>query len=100
MPQANDLSRSPVPGTKYTLIAVIELSQSSWLVAGIVPGIERQPVKKIEANEVALLRLLQRWGTRRPGLAVRSCASPLPSRPAAMVFGWRAGCGRVALRPM
>jgi hypothetical protein len=27
------------------LIAVIEMSLSSWLVAGIVPGIERQPLK-------------------------------------------------------
>jgi hypothetical protein len=29
------------------LIAVIEMSLSSWLVAGIVPGIERQPLKKL-----------------------------------------------------
>ena len=33
-----------------TLVAVVEMSQSSWLVAGIVPGIERQPLKKIEAD--------------------------------------------------
>ena len=38
-----------------TLIAVIEMSQSSWLVAAIVPGIERHPLKKLEANEEALL---------------------------------------------
>ena len=44
-----------------TLIAVIELSQSSWLVAGIVPGLERHPLKKLEPDEDALLRLLQRW---------------------------------------
>jgi transposase len=44
-----------------TLIAVIEMSQSSWLVAGIVPGIERQPLKKLAPDEAALLRLLQRW---------------------------------------
>jgi transposase len=62
MPQANDLSRCLATleqGT--TLIAVIELSQASWLVAGMVPGVERQPVKKIEADEAALLRLLGRW---------------------------------------
>jgi transposase len=29
-----------------TLIAAVELSLSSWLVAGIVPGVERQPLKK------------------------------------------------------
>jgi transposase len=44
-----------------TVIAVIEMSQSSWLVAGIVPGIERHPLKKLEPDEEALLRLLQRW---------------------------------------
>jgi transposase len=30
-------------------------------VAGIVPGIERHPLKKLKADEGALLRLLQRW---------------------------------------
>jgi hypothetical protein len=44
-----------------TLIAVIEMSLSSWLVAGIVPGIERQPLKKLEADKHALLKLLHRW---------------------------------------
>lgn len=44
-----------------TLIAVIELSSSGWLVAGIVPGIERHPLKKLAADEHALLRLLHRW---------------------------------------
>jgi len=37
------------------------MSQSSWLVAGIVPGIERHPLKKLEPNEGELLRLLMRW---------------------------------------
>jgi transposase len=62
MLQPNDLSRSLVAlDQESTLIAVIEMSQSSWLVAGIVPGIERHPLKKLEADEAALLRLLQRW---------------------------------------
>jgi hypothetical protein len=39
----NDLSRSLIPlDMDTTLIAVVELSLSSWLVAGIVPGIERR----------------------------------------------------------
>jgi transposase len=61
-PQPNDLSRS-FTGLDQdgTLIAVIEMSQSSWLVAGVVPGIERQPLKKLASDEAALLRLLQRW---------------------------------------
>jgi transposase len=62
MPRPNDLSRSLVPFDQdATLVAVIELSQSSWLIAGTVPGVERQPLKKITPDEVALLRLLHRW---------------------------------------
>ena len=62
MPQRNDLSRSAASlDHDSTLIAVIEMSQSSWLVAAIVPGIERHPLKKLEANEEALLQLLRRW---------------------------------------
>src|SRR5262249_35365875 len=45
-----------------TLIAVIEMSLASWLVAGIVPGIERQPLKKLAVDESALLKQLHRWG--------------------------------------
>jgi hypothetical protein len=48
MPQPNDLSRSLVAlDQDSTIIAVVELSQSSWLVAGVLPGIERQPRKKL-----------------------------------------------------
>jgi transposase len=62
MPQANDLSRCLLTLEQDgTLIVVVELSQASWLVAGIVPAVERQPLKKIEADEAALLRLLGRW---------------------------------------
>jgi transposase len=62
MAQRDDLSRSAV-GLDHdsTLIAVIEMSQSSWLVAGIVPGIDRHPLKKLEPDQETLLRLLQRW---------------------------------------
>ena len=62
MPQPNDLSRSLAAlDQASTLIAVIEMSQSSWLIAGIVPGVERHPLKKLEPDEAELLRLLQRW---------------------------------------
>src|SRR5215813_11256076 len=62
MQQLNDLSRSLTPlKPDGTLIAVIEMSLSSWLVAGIVPGVERQPLKKLEVDESALLKLLNRW---------------------------------------
>src|SRR5882762_3804926 len=62
MQKLNDLSRSLTPlKPDGTLIAVIEMSLSSWLVAGIVPGIERQPLKKLDVDENALLKLLNRW---------------------------------------
>jgi transposase len=40
-----------------TLVAVVELSRSSWLV----PGLERHPLKKLDPSEEALLALLRRW---------------------------------------
>src|SRR2546429_6825047 len=62
MPQPNDLSRSLVAlDQNSTIIAVIEMSQSSWLVAGMVPGIERQPLKKLKPDEDQLLKLMDRW---------------------------------------
>ena len=62
MQKLNDLSRSLTAlEPDSTLIAVIEMSLSSWLVAGIVPGIERQPLKKLAVDESALLKLLHRW---------------------------------------
>src|SRR5258705_6092494 len=62
MQKLNDLSRSLTAlEPDGTLIAVIEMSLSSWLVAGIVPGIERQPLKKLAVDESALLKLLHRW---------------------------------------
>jgi transposase len=45
-----------------TLIAVVELSLSSWLVAGLIPGVDRQPVKKLENPHAEdLLKLLHNW---------------------------------------
>ena len=62
MLQSNDLSRSfTALNQDSTLIVVIEMSQSSWLVAGMVPGIERQPLKKLKPDEDQLLKLMDRW---------------------------------------
>ena len=60
MPQPNDLSRSLVAlDQNSTIIAVIEMSQSSRLVAGMLLGIERQPRKKLEPSPERLLKLLE-----------------------------------------
>jgi len=62
MLQSNDLSRPfTALNQDSSLIVVIEMSQSSWLVAGMIPGIERQPLKKLEPDEDQLLKLLSRW---------------------------------------
>jgi transposase len=62
MPQPNDLSRSLVAlDQDSTIIAVVEMSQSSWLVGGMLPGIERQPRKKLDPSPERLLALLHRW---------------------------------------
>lgn len=61
--KADDLSRCLMPLiADQTLIAVVELSLSGWLVAGVVPGVERQPLKKLKPEPDRLLELLQRWG--------------------------------------
>jgi transposase len=58
----NGLSRSLMPfDPNRTLIGVIELSKESWLVGGIIPGIERQPLKKLKPDENELLKLFERW---------------------------------------
>ena len=46
-----------------TLVAVIELGQQTWLVAGIVPGLRRCPSKKLTGanKEEETLKLLLRW---------------------------------------
>src|SRR5215469_2057002 len=54
-----------------TIIAVIEMSQTKWLVAALVPGVERQPLKKFDAHEETLLKLLHRW-RREAGQAGRN----------------------------
>ena len=62
MLHVNDLSRSVVAFEQSsTLIAVIEMGAKSWLVAASVPGIERQPLKKLEPDAAAVLRLIERW---------------------------------------
>src|SRR5258706_2337210 len=59
-----------------TLVVVVEMSKASWLVSGVVPGIERQPLKKLEPDATALLRLIERWRNeaRRAGRPISRIA--------------------------
>jgi len=65
--QRNDLSRSLVAFEQdSTLVAVVELSLNKWLVKGLVPGVSKQPLRKLDADAEALLALINRW--RKEGI--------------------------------
>jgi len=62
MAKIDDLSRSLTAlNQEETLICVVELSRSSWLIAGMVPGVERQPLKKLEPDAAGLMGVIERW---------------------------------------
>src|SRR3712207_5796120 len=47
-----------------TLVAVLELSGSSWMIAGQIPGVERTVKSKIEPSAPAVLKVLEGWVRR------------------------------------
>ncbi len=62
MRKFDDQSRSLVAlDQDSTLIAVIEMGQSRWLVGGLVPGLSREPEKGLIPDAAGLLKLLHRW---------------------------------------
>jgi len=62
MAKVNDLSRSLAAlDQDTTLIAVVELSSRTWMVGAAVPGVERSPLKKLDPDAPALLKLIERW---------------------------------------
>jgi hypothetical protein len=62
MPKCDDLSRSLVAlDQDSTLIAVIEMSQKQWLVGALVPGLAREPQKKLAPEAPALVAQIERW---------------------------------------
>jgi len=74
MSQSFDASKSLTAFEQdSTLVAVIEMSQSKWLVAAVIPGVERRPLKKLDADAGALLKLLRRWReeARKAGRTIR-----------------------------
>src|SRR5271165_2854117 len=97
MPQPNDLSRSLVAlDQDSTIIAVVEMSQSSWLVGGVLPGIERQPCKKLEPSAERLLGLLHRWRDEavRAGKKITRIALAFEAGPRRLLVGALAECAR------
>ncbi len=62
MSESFDVRKSDQPfDQSRSLVAVIELSQASWLVGGMVPGLKRRPLKKLEPEKEKLLALLVGW---------------------------------------
>jgi transposase len=62
MSKVDDLSRCLAAlDQDSTLIAVIEMGLKSWLVGALLPGVERQPLKKLDPDEGLLLKQLARW---------------------------------------
>lgn len=62
MSQSFDASRSLTAlDQDSTIVAVIEMSQAKWLVAAVVPGLQRQPLKTLDADAEAVLKRLRRW---------------------------------------
>jgi hypothetical protein len=70
-----------------TIVAVIEMSQTKWLVAALVPGVERQPLKKFDAQEEMRLKLLHRCAAKPATLGATSSVSSSPLRLAATGSG-------------
>ena len=56
-----------------TLIIVIEMRQSGWLVAARAPGLARDPLKELAPDSEQMLKLINRWReeSRRAGREVR-----------------------------
>jgi transposase len=62
MSQSFDASRSLAALEQdNTIVAVIEMGQSKWLIAALVPGLKRQPLKRIDPDAETLLKLLRGW---------------------------------------
>lgn len=99
MPQVDDLSRSLIAFEQNsTMVVVLEMSQSSWMAAGVVPGIERRPLKKLDPDPPALLRLVEGWRdhARKAGRIITRIV--LASRPAGIDSGWLVGCALAVSR--
>jgi transposase len=76
MPQPNDLSRSLVAlDQDSTIIAVVEMSQSSWLVGGILPILAARPIASLCWRGESRANQSLKWVFQGPGNY-----SPIPRR--------------------
>lgn len=68
MAKPYDLSK-PLVALEHdtTLVAVAEMSGTSWLVLAIVPGVDRRPLQKLPVDENRLLKQLENWREEATG---------------------------------
>src|ERR1700719_1421266 len=68
MAKRYDLSK-PLVALEHdaTLVAVAEMSGTSWLVLAIVPGVDRRPLQKLPVDENRLLKQLESWREEATG---------------------------------
>ena len=60
--ETRDLSCSHTAlDTDCTMVAVLEMGKSMWMLNAIVPGMERRPLKKLPVNKDGLLSQLHSW---------------------------------------
>ena len=83
-----------------TIIAVIEMSQSKWLIAALVPGLSAIPLR----SSMLKRRVCSSFyivGAMKPArLGARSGALSSLMRLAETASGWRDGCGLAMSKPM
>ena len=101
MAQTDDLSRCLAAFDQdTTLVVVVEMSQSNWLAAALVPGLDRQPLKKMAPDQTTLLRLVERWrdeAVQAGRTITRTSGCPPRERPTP---GWRGSAmGERHMRP-
>jgi transposase len=82
-----------------TIIAVVELSRTTWVVAGRVPGLERRPLKKTTDRADGLRRILENWQRQAERAGGPSSAWSSPSNPDATASGWLGCCIAMASKP-
>ena len=93
-----DLSRCSVAlDEDSTLIAVVEMGRSGWLVGALLPGVARRPLKKLPVDRDKLLHHLDRSrdeAARRSGRPVdRVCVAYEAGRDGFWLARWLRGRG-------
>ena len=53
-------SRTPL-ALDSTMVVIVEMNLSTWLVCAEVPGLERRAMKKMSVDEAEILSQLHRW---------------------------------------